>query len=300
MKKILLVVALCSLFAGCGKKKYPVITWAMDTIVVRSGHYLVNMTYPVAVGGRVADSINWHIARALTADVYHPSPKSGEFTTRQAVDDILRKDTEEMQRMRREKWSGMRQERMFRERANRERMNRNPMDTMRMRGRGMSNQRPMRPGQMTSMSMNTGEASMIDEIRSTGKVCILNGVASEYLETYLQVDGEPGITTVHCLNIDRMNGRLLTRDQLIRDTVGLKDLNREAFKVHFERMGADMSFDSLFVRPDELPLPKNIGLDPNGLLMVYNPGEIAPESLGQLSYAIPYVTARAVMHRIAK
>lgn len=288
MKKILLAVALCSLFMGCGKKKYPVITWTTDTIVVRSGHYLVNMTYPVAIGGRVADSINWHIAKALTADVYHPSSRSGAFTTRQAIDDILRSDTDEAQRMRREKWSGMRQERMRREQTNRER-------------RGM----PMRPGQMTNMNMmngvmNSGEASTVDEIRSAGKVCILNGVASEYLETYLQMDGEEGVTTVHCLNIDRQNGRLLTLDQLIRDTVGLKDLNRQAFKVHFERMGADMSFNSLFVRPDELPLPKNIGLDPNGLLMVYNPGEIAPESLGQMSYAIPYVQARAVMHRIAK
>ncbi|HJB85497.1 MAG TPA: hypothetical protein IAA13_08370 [Candidatus Alistipes merdigallinarum] len=99
-------------------------------------------------------------------------------------------------------------------------------------------------------------------------------------------------------NIDRRDSRMLTRDDIISDTTLLKKLNQ----VYFSRYLIDkvISEESLFVPIDELPLPQNISVDSTGINMQYGPNEIAPLSIGEMQYYIPYDDAEPVLKKIVR
>lgn len=99
-------------------------------------------------------------------------------------------------------------------------------------------------------------------------------------------------------NIDRRDTRILTRDEIISDTTGLKELNR-LYLSHY-LLDKVISEETLFVPIDELPLPQNISIDSTGINMQYRPNEIAPLHIGEMQYYIPYEDAEPVLKKIVR
>lgn len=99
-------------------------------------------------------------------------------------------------------------------------------------------------------------------------------------------------------NIDRRNGRILTRDEIISDTIRLKELNQIYFSYYL--IDRVISEETLFVPIDELPLPQKISVDSTGINMQYDPNEIAPLFIGEMQYYIPYDDAKPVLKKIVR
>lgn len=138
------------------------------------------------------------------------------------------------------------------------------------------------------------------QLHCEGSVHLRGSLASVWLQTYAFTGGAHGLTLGRMFNFDLRNGHLLRRSELFTDTVRLGELNREAFRQHWQQRGlADMT-ESLFVRPDSLPLPGNIGFDSTGVVMLYNPYEIAPYYFGQSLYTLPYETVKPLLGKIVK
>ena len=115
---------------------------------------------------------------------------------------------------------------------------------------------------------------------------------------YKKKGDNDGTISSYVYSIDRKDGRFLMRDEIISDTIRLKELNR----VYFSRYLIDkvISEESLFVPIDELPLPQNISIDSTGINMLYRPNEIAPLSIGEMQYYIPYDDAKPVLKKIVR
>ncbi len=240
MKKVFLMAALMGLFAcgGAKEEKYPLLSWETDQVTLKQDSSTVEVSYPVAVGEAVADSINRYITEALTADL---SETPGQYkNVQQALDSVFaQKHADEVLR------------------------------------------------------------NIPYEVRSEGNVYEQKGVVSVRLDKYIYLGGAHGLSTTTYLNFDRKDGHLLSLSELVDDMAGLNDLNRLAFHEYLGGRGGDVTAEALFVAIDNLPLPQNVGLSEWGLMMVYNPYEIAPYVYGQFSYAIPYTESNAVLRDIA-
>ncbi len=138
------------------------------------------------------------------------------------------------------------------------------------------------------------------QLHSEGSVYSRGGMSSLWLQTYAFTGGAHGMTLGRMLNVDNASGRVLTTGELFRDTVRLAELNREAFKRFLREKGIERVEESLFVSPDTLPLPTEIGLDSTGVVMLYNPYEIAPYVFGQSVYSLPYAEVESLLQKIAK
>lgn len=239
MKKTAFILVLLGL-AACGGGRKANLTMTTDTIFIRQDSDVVRMLYPVARDGAVADSINRHVIRTLSANLPEPERTDPNMTLRQAIDATLA---------------------------------RKKMDSL---------------------------VSYPLEMYSEGRVNRRDGIISILLGEYLYMGGAHGLHTSTFLNFDEETGRLLTLNDLVSDTVKLAALNREAFKVFWGTKGAEVSPESLFVTMDRLPLPKNIGFDERGVVMIYNPYEIAPYVFGESRYTIPYAQVKPLLRNILK
>ena len=108
------------------------------------------------------------------------------------------------------------------------------------------------------------------------------------------------MTPSEFFNFDYSNGRRLTNDQLFKDTAELCKLNRKAFNLYLEGKGITNPKQALFVSPDELPLPQNMGFDSVGLVMIYNQYEIGPYSFGLFVYSLPYDHVKSMFSDVVK
>lgn len=130
------------------------------------------------------------------------------------------------------------------------------------------------------------------EIRQCGKVTSLR------CTVYTLTGGAHGLLTNLFFNFDTESGKPLDKADLFSDTAGLQRLNRQYFAKHLS--DAALSEDALFVGTDQLPLPENVGIDSNGVTMLYNPYEVAPYAIGTIEYRIPYEQAEPLLKRIAR
>lgn len=127
-------------------------------------------------------------------------------------------------------------------------------------------------------------------------------LTSVWLKTYAFTGGAHGLTLSKCFNFDNRTGEQLPLAALVSDTTRLSELNREAFlQALSQRSLTQEEINAyLFVKPDELPLPQNIGFDSTGVKMLYNPYEIAAYVFGQSEYTVPYDRAEPVLSKIAQ
>ncbi len=149
---------------------------------------------------------------------------------------------------------------------------------------------------------DTVTAHMPYQLYCEGSYYTKGFLTSVWLQTYAFTGGAHGLTLSKCFNFDNRTGELLPLEALVSDTARLSELNREAFRKFLAQQSfTQEEVDSyLFVKPDELPLPQNIGFDSTGVKMLYNPYEIAAYVFGQSEYAVPYDQAKAVLSKIAR
>lgn len=130
---------------------------------------------------------------------------------------------------------------------------------------------------------------------SNGAAYRYGDVVSVWIERYLFTGGAHGVTLSEFYNFDYNSGKRLAVAEIFDDTTQLSQLNREAFEKYLTEQGITDVDQALFVSPDQLPLPKNIGFDSTGVVMRYNQYEIAPYAMGILSYSLPYDQVKSLL-----
>lgn len=114
------------------------------------------------------------------------------------------------------------------------------------------------------------------------------GVTTLEIEMYRYTGGAHGLTTTVLDNFDSESGAKLSLTEIFTDTARLSVLNREAFTGYLDSLELDDADELLFVSPDSISLPENVGFGPGGVEMLYNQYEIAAYVFGQSRYVIPY------------
>lgn len=149
---------------------------------------------------------------------------------------------------------------------------------------------------------DTVTARMPYQMHSEGSYYTNGHLTSVWIQTYAFTGGAHGLTLGRLFNFDNRTGSRLDAERLFKDTTRLSALNREAFTRMLDQRGLSSEEGTayLFVKPDELPLPENIGFDSTGVRMLYNPYEIAAYVFGQSVYTIPYEQAGPVLRKIAR
>lgn len=115
-----------------------------------------------------------------------------------------------------------------------------------------------------------------------------SGITTLELDMYQYTGGAHGLTISVLRNFDSRTGAQLSVIDIFTDTLKLHDLNTEAFRGYLVSLDIEDAEDLLFVSPDSLSLPENIGFGPDGIEMLYNQYEIAAYVFGQPRYFIPY------------
>lgn len=228
MKRVVLV--LLSLYAiSCGNAGSERLSWSADTVYRTCEGSVVDLQYPVADGGVVADSLNKAIVDLVEFGLYYENDYPENQTVAAVVDTLL-----------------------------------------------------------AQKNRDTVIRRMPYEISSSGLVYERDNIVSIYITKYMYMGGAHGITDSRYMNFNRRTGSQLSANQLFNDTTALSVINTAAFKSYLDKKDIENVESLLFVNVDKLPLPKNIGLDSVGVVMLYNQYEIAPYSFGQSCYTIPY------------
>lgn len=238
MKKLLVILTACAM-AGCSGNKNGVTSWSLGNVTIANGTDSVAMTYPVAHGGAVADSINNAVLSTLESGFCGENRDEYEgMSLSDAVNSFL-----------------------------------------------------------AGKQADTVIAHMPYQIISEGDYCEKDGIYSVYLQAYYYTGGAHGITIGSYLNFDMKNGKRLSMDEIVTDKDKLVELNRVAFVKYLDSRDSKEDSLYLFIEPEQLPLPQNIGFDEEGLVMLYNQYEIAAYVFGQSKYVIPYSEVEGILKK---
>ncbi len=111
------------------------------------------------------------------------------------------------------------------------------------------------------------------------------------VNSYLDTGGAHGNSLVTFLNFDKKNGRLLKREDIIKDEEAFRDFAKPYFDKATKPMSNDESVQDMFFGED-FQLPENIGFSEKGIILLYNIYEIASYAQGVTEFTIPYDAAR--------
>lgn len=118
-------------------------------------------------------------------------------------------------------------------------------------------------------------------------------VLSVRLDSYLFTGGAHGYTSTNFLNFDIEKGEKINTQELFRDLLAFRSYAESAFREQ-ENIPADAPINStgFMFELDSFYLPANIGLTPNGILLLYNQYEVASYADGQIQLTIPFREAK--------
>ncbi len=118
-------------------------------------------------------------------------------------------------------------------------------------------------------------------------------VLSVRLDSYLFTGGAHGYTSTNFLNFDIEKGEKINTQELFQDLLAFRSYAEEAFRKQ-ENIPADAPINStgFMFELDSFYLPANIGLTPNGILLLYNQYEVASYADGQIQLTIPFREAK--------
>jgi hypothetical protein len=140
------------------------------------------------------------------------------------------------------------------------------------------------------------EAEMEAQVNFTNRnlICIR-------LETYMYTGGAHGLGTVAFLNFDKITGEPLGNWEFFDDMEGFERLAEKKFRIqeHIPPNG-NINTTGFMFEDDRFHLPENIGLTKKGLLLLYNPYEIASYADGSISLTIPWNEAQTYLIRKLK
>jgi hypothetical protein len=90
------------------------------------------------------------------------------------------------------------------------------------------------------------------------------------------------------LNFDTKTGKNLSQKDIITNQPEFLKVAESWFRKTREiPAGADLEKEGYLFTNNQFKLPENIGFTENGLLLVYNPYEAGPYSMGEIKYTIP-------------
>lgn len=111
-------------------------------------------------------------------------------------------------------------------------------------------------------------------------------VISIAINTYLDTGGAHGNTNIKFFNFDPQTGELYSMDDLIKDNKNLSELIADQLKEEV-KSNLDEPIEDFFFGKD-FQLPESIGYSDEGLIILYNPYEIASYSQGIIQFTISF------------
>ncbi len=110
-------------------------------------------------------------------------------------------------------------------------------------------------------------------------------IISVSLTSYINTGGAHGNLNISFLNFDGSTGKLIDNNALITDSTAFKGIA----KIHFD---ASVEDKELLFDNETFNLPENIGYSDDGIILLYNPYEIAPYATGIIEFSIPFEEAK--------
>lgn len=108
------------------------------------------------------------------------------------------------------------------------------------------------------------------------------------LETYVFTGGAHGHGATRYLNFDKKSGAELSGIDLLNDPEAFSEFAETEFrKVYDIPEGASINSTGFMFEENQFTLPENIGLSANGIVLHYNPYEIASYADGAIILEIP-------------
>lgn len=112
------------------------------------------------------------------------------------------------------------------------------------------------------------------------------------LDGYIFTGGAHGFTRTRYLNFDKASARELDNRELFRDLPGLEALAEAAFRESQGiEAGAAINSTGFMFEDNQFRLPETIGFEAEGLVLLYNPYEVASYADGPVRVVIPYADA---------
>lgn len=113
-------------------------------------------------------------------------------------------------------------------------------------------------------------------------------IISFALTSYTNTGGAHGILVISFLNFDTQTGEIISNDALFSNMDIFNEIAEPFFKKEIEKI-------EVVFKNDTFMLPKNIGFNEEGLIMLYNTFEIAPYSAGIIEFTVPFETLTEVL-----
>ncbi|MEG1607480.1 MAG: DUF3298 domain-containing protein [Mucinivorans sp.] len=116
-----------------------------------------------------------------------------------------------------------------------------------------------------------------------------DSIVSVFLQQYFFAGGAHGMSDGVYLNVNPRSGQTIDIQSFVKDTATLMDLAAVAFcRQNHKPLDAMRLQTGLFMELSDIPIPSQMGLSGKGLVLYYQPYEIAPYSSGDISIIIPY------------
>jgi hypothetical protein len=118
-------------------------------------------------------------------------------------------------------------------------------------------------------------------------------VLSIRIDSYLFTGGAHGYSSTNFLNFDIGKGEKINTQELFQDLLAFRSYAETKFREQ-ENIPGDAPINStgFMFELDSFYLPENIGLTPNGILLLYNQYEVASYADGQIQLTIPFREAK--------
>jgi hypothetical protein len=111
-------------------------------------------------------------------------------------------------------------------------------------------------------------------------------VISMAINSYLDTGGAHGNTNVRFFNFNPQTGTLFSKSDLISNVKELSKIIEKKLIEHAQTNSKEPMEDFFFGK--DFQLPETIGYSDEGLIVLYNPYEIASYSQGIIQFTIPY------------
>lgn len=114
-------------------------------------------------------------------------------------------------------------------------------------------------------------------------------VLTIFLEGYIFTGGAHGYTSSRYLNFDKKDAAEMDTWQLFSDLDGFQRFAESRFREeHHISAEADINSTGFMFEDGMFQLPENIGLEPEGLVLLYNPYEVASYADGPIRLVLAY------------
>lgn len=107
------------------------------------------------------------------------------------------------------------------------------------------------------------------------------------ISTYEFKGGAHGSDQIQFLNLDAKTGKVLSRNEIIKDIESFKALAQQVFVNSLSNKKDNLKMEDFFFG-EPFHLPENIGFSEDGLVLLYNVYEVASYDQGYTEFVIPF------------